>query len=87
VDWVIMLSIPAMLLFAVLDVVYIIAYGFAVAGFVDFLGCLLSGVAAYAAAHFGIWTFRRILSFGGYDWFAYYSWGVAILAFALYLIV
>lgn len=87
VNWILMLSIPAMILLSALDVFYIATAGFAVGGFLDVVFCFLSGIASFAAAYFAILLIRRILSVSGYDWFAYYSWGAAILSFVLYLIV
>lgn len=87
VNWVLVLSIPALMVLSALDIFYIATVGFAVSSFLDVLFSIFSGLASFAAAYFSVWLIRRILSVSGYDWFAYYSWGAAIFAFVLYLIV
>ena len=87
VTWAYLLSIPALALMCVLDVVFIFTSGVGGITFLGVCGYILSALAAYIGAYLSI-TFIRFLSVRtGYTGFAYYCWGTALFAMILYLIV
>ena len=47
----------------------------------------ISGVAAFGGAFFGIQTMRALAANIGFNIFAFYSFGAALLSFVLYLMV
>jgi hypothetical protein len=51
------------------------------------LGYLVSAIAAFIGGHLGVSLMRYLSVHKGYAGFAYYSWGAAMFAFVLYLIV
>ena len=85
-DIALLLCIPAMLALIVLDVYFLIVAGVAVTG-----AWILSGVLAMliaAPTAYLCIVFLRYLSVKiGFSGFAYYSWGVAMLIFILYLTI
>ncbi len=79
-------SVPALAVLLVLDVVGI----FGAVGAVTFFGILkslLAGLAAFGSAWFGIFVMRFLSVRAGFAGFAYYSWGVALFSFILYLTI
>lgn len=85
-DIALLLSIPVLLGLLVFDAYAVITAKLAI-GVVAFLVYLLLGAVAFAAAWAGI-TFMRYLSVkAGFTGFSYYSWGLALFSFILYLMV
>jgi len=84
-NWILVLTIPAMVLFIILDLISMITVGFGSIGFVAILGYLLSACFSFAAALGGIYLMRFLSVHAGYSVFAFYSWGTALLSFILYL--
>lgn len=50
------------------------------------IGDILAFGASFAGSCTGVWLLRRIVSFKDFSVFSFYSWGVAVVAFVLYLI-
>ena len=67
------------------DFISLFTIGFGVVGFGGFLACLLAAAAAFAGTYFGIKIMRTMAVNIGFGIFAYYSIGLAIMAFVLYL--
>ena len=67
------------------DFISLFTVGFGVAGFGGFLCCLLAGAAAFAGTYYGIRIIRALSVNIGYSIFAYYSVGLAVVTFVLYL--
>ena len=86
VNWALMLTLPALILFAVVDIINMFVIGFGGMTFLGFLGYLISAAAAYIAGYFSVLTLRFLADKAGYGAFAYYSWGAALFMFILYLI-
>lgn len=86
-NWIMVLSVPALVLMCFLDLINIFTIGVSIASFVDFLGYLISAMSAFGGAYLGYLLFRFLTSQSNYSVFAYYSWGAALLSFTLYLIV
>lgn len=84
-NWVLILSIPAVVLWIIFDFISIFSVGIGYFSFQVFLGCLLSAVTAFASACLAIYIIRFILQRSDISGFAYYCWGMAMLSFILYL--
>lgn len=85
-NWALLLSVPALLLFTILDLAELFIHGFGVVSLPILIGYIVCAVFAYIGARLGI-AFIRYLTFRtGFTGFAYYSWGMALFAFILYLI-
>jgi len=85
VNWVLVLSIPAMLMLLLFDLITMISGGIGVLSFSILFGYLLASAVAFAGASFGIYILRYFVMHATLSSFAYYSWGVALLSFILYL--
>lgn len=83
-SWSILLSIPALLIMMVFDIIGISA---ANAVPVNFWGCLLSIISAYLGGYLSLTLMRSIISRANLAGFAYYSFGTSLLTFILYMIV
>ena len=84
-NWVILLVIPAMIFAVGGDVLYIFGNGFGVGSFLSILGCLLSGICAFVGGFVGISVLRLLVNNTSIFQFSYYSFGLALLTFMLYL--
>ncbi len=69
----------------VFDVVSLVTAGIGAAGFGAILCCLLAAAAAFAGVFAGIRVMRTMAVNIGFGVFAYYSLGLALLSFILYL--
>ena len=83
--WILVLTIPYICLFLVFDLIVIFQSGFGVVNFVGFLGAFLSGVFAFLSSLAGIYFIRFMLVRSDLSFFAFYSWGAALLSFLLHL--
>ena len=87
VNWALMIAFYTLTASICLDVFAIIAQR----GTVPFLGSLLSYITAAAAAYFsgfmGVKLVKLFTARNNYCGFAYYSWGMALFVFLMYLIV
>ncbi len=85
-NWAIMLSIPALALAIVFDLIGLVFVGGAVFAYSAVGGCLLTCAGAFCGGYLGIRLFQMILNHSGFSGFAYYSFGAAFFSFILYLI-
>lgn len=85
-NWSVLLGIPALIFAVLFDFTSFVSYGIGVHSFGAILGCILSGVAAFAGGYLGIALFKLLLKRSGLSQFAYYSLGAALFSFAIYLI-
>ena len=85
-NWILMLSIPAILLFLGIDIYSLFVFGFDTFTFSVLAGYILSGLGAFFGGYFGVVLVRFLTVRTGFTGFAYYSWGTAIFSFVLYLI-
>ncbi len=86
VNWMLMLSIPALVVLCIFDIVGIVSMGFGIASFVGFLCYLSSAILAFTGAYLAILLLRILAVQTGFGVFAYYSWGAAMFTVVLYLI-
>ena len=82
VHWTLLLSLPALTLLCVFDIIEIFN---SVSAFSFYY--LLSALGAFCGAFGGISLIRSLTAKRGISGFAYYSWGIALLACLLYLVV
>jgi len=85
-NWAILLSLPALVVYAVVDLIMMMIVGFAGLTFLAFLGYIISAAVAFVGGYFGVMLFRFISDRAGFSAFAFYSWGMAMFLFVLYLI-
>lgn len=85
-NWAFLLGIPAIIFAAVYDVVLIFGAGIGALSISVIIGCILSGIGAFAGGYIAISMLVSILNHAGYSPFAYYSIGAALFSFVLYLI-
>lgn len=85
-NWLLVLTLPMLVVFMLFDIIGLFTIGFGMLTFVGFLGCLISGVMAFVGAYLGIRMIRFLTVRPGFAGFAYYSWGAALFSLVLYLI-
>lgn len=87
INWALFLSIPALILMCVIDLIFAFVAGVGPISFVIICGYVLSAAAAYLGAYLSIIFVRFLAVHSGFSGFAYYCWGTALFAMILYLIV
>ncbi|MBE6975751.1 MAG: undecaprenyl-diphosphate phosphatase [Ruminococcaceae bacterium] len=85
-DVALLLSVPALVVLIVWDIILLILAGAAVSGGL-LLGCFLALAAALPTAYLSIIFLRFLAVKVGFSGFAYYNWGAAMFAFILYLTI
>lgn len=86
-NWAFLISIPALLLLMVIDVVQIFAGDVAINFWGSFFTYLLSASAAYLGGLYSIKFMRFLTVRVGFSGFSYYCWGASLFSFLLYLTV
>lgn len=86
VIWALILSVPAMVMLALLDIIAMFTVGIGSITLMVLVGYLLSMVFAFVGAYFGVTFIRMLITRSDYSVFAYYDFGLALLSFVLYLI-
>ncbi|MBQ8358977.1 MAG: undecaprenyl-diphosphate phosphatase, partial [Oscillospiraceae bacterium] len=86
VTWAIMLSVPAMVMFILLDFIAMFTVGIGSITIATLGGYLLSALFAFVGAYFAVSTIKMLITRSDYSGFAYYDFGLALLSFVLYLI-
>lgn len=87
VTWAMLLSVPAMAVWILIDIISMFTVGVGSITLALFAGYLLSMLFAFAGAFVAVSFIRMLISRGDYSGFAFYDFGLALLAFILYLIV
>ncbi len=86
INWIIVLGIPALLVSMASDVVTMFSVGLGIVSFAEFIGCIFAAIMAFIGAYAAIVGMRYLSVNIGFTFFAYYSWGIALLIFVFYLI-
>lgn len=84
VTWALLLSIPALVLLILMELISVLSGGAVLAGFMCYL---FTAAGSFLGAYLGILFVRMLAVRAGFSGYAYYCWGVAIFCFVLYLIV
>lgn len=84
-NWALLVSIPALILLTVIDFIAIFTAVPAIT-LVTIIGYLLAVVAAFVGGYYSIIIMKFLAVKVGFTAFAYYSWGMALFSFVLYLI-
>ncbi len=85
-SWAILLGIPAMLFAVVFDVFGLIAYGAGTITFAVLAGMVLSALTAFCGGYLGIKALKAALNQSRFSGFAYYTIGLVLFTFVLYMI-
>ena len=86
-DCMLLISIPALVILSIMDLIAVIAAGFSTVAIGMLLYCLIAGVASFFSSWIAVLVMKFLSVNTGYSAFAYYNWGLAIFAFILYLMV
>lgn len=86
-DMALLLSIPALVVLILVDLIGMLMAGVAGITGLVLLYCALAGAAAFGSAWIAILIMRFLSVNAGYSAFAYYSWGLGLFSFILYLVV
>lgn len=86
-NWALLLSIPALLVFMVIDILGILSVGIGTISASSILACIAASIAAFLGGYISILLLQFILVRVDLSGFSYYSWGLAMLSFILYLVV
>lgn len=86
VTWALLLSVPAMIVLSLIDLISIFSVGLGSITMVVFAGYMVSAICAFAGAYLAITLLRALISRADYAPFAYYDFGLALFSFVLYLI-
>ncbi len=85
-DLALLLMLPALGIMTILDGAALVASGFAGLSVGVVFGGLLAGAAAFGGALAAISLVRHLAVRSGFSGFAFYSWGMAMFYFMLYLL-
>ena len=85
-NWALMLSIPALIVWILLDFVGIFTIGVGSVSFAVVVGYLLSAAFAFFGTYLAVTLMKILIERTQLSSFAYYSFGIALLSFLLYLI-
>jgi len=85
-DWMLVLSIPALIGVCITDLIVMFTVGVGVFSFILLLQCLLSAFVAYVGAYLAIMLLRYLSARFNLAWFGLYCWGAALFSFILFMI-
>lgn len=86
VNWAILLGIPAALFSFGYNLLLIFTGGIGTITTLMIIGNILAGIGAFCGGYIAISILRLMVAQDDHSYFAYYAFGVAMLAFVLYLI-
>lgn len=85
-NWCLILSVPALLALSLGDIFLMFALGIGSFGFWMLIQCIFSAIFAYFGATMAILLLRYMAVKLGFSWFSYYSWGLAMFSFLLFML-
>ena len=85
-NWALLLSIPALVIISAVDIFLVFTSGIGTFSILVLLSYIAASAAAFGAGLLGIRFLRFIAPRLDFSGFAYYSWGIALFGFLLYLI-
>ena len=85
-DWMLLVSIPALIGLCVADLILMFSVGIGNFTFVMLFRYLVGAFAAYLGAYVSISIMRFMAVKVGFSWFSYYCWGAALFSFILFMI-
>lgn len=85
--WAFLISIPILILMAVIDILKIISGGAIFSFWGNFFSYLISACGAYIAGYYGLKFMRFLAVRIGFSGFAFYCWGASLFSFLLFLMV
>lgn len=85
-SWAMLLSIPALCMLCIFDVIGIAGAAVPVTSFSVIAGYIMATLSAFISAYLWLFFIRTLVSRLNFAGFAYYSWGTALLTIVLYLI-
>jgi len=86
VNWALILSIPALLCWLLIDILSIFS-GIVAPFWRNILFYIISAFSAFLGAHLGIYILQRHVRKTGCSGYAYYCWGAALFALILFLTI
>lgn len=86
-DWLLLLSIPAIILLICVDFVGIFSFAGLSLFWGNLFGYILSAIGAYIGGYLSILVMKFLAERSGFYDFSYYCWGAALISFILYLTV
>lgn len=86
-NWVMLLSLPALICHLIYDVISIFTGGIGALGLFAAIGYALAAFGAFAGAYLSLHMMRTFSRRVGFSGFAYYCWGAALFTFILYLTI
>ena len=86
-NWALILCMPALILLAGINMISIFSAEGRMHITGSFFSYVFSAAGAYLGGYFGITLIKSVSNRTSMAFFAYYSWGAALLSFLLYLIV
>ena len=84
--WALLLSLPALVAYIVVDIIRLFVIGLSGLRFLVFLGYIVSAGMAFVGGYLSVLLLRFVIERRGLSSFAFYSWGMALFVFVLYLI-
>ena len=84
-NWALLVSVPALVIMTIMDFIAIFTAAPAIT-FITVVGYLLAIAASFIGSYYSITIMKFLAVKVGYSAFAYYSWGMALFSFVLYLI-
>ena len=85
--WAMLLSVPALAVLILLDLISIFTVGMGLISLVAVGGYAISMLFSFAGAYLAVHTVRVLIRQSDFSGFAFYDFGLALLSFVLYLIV
>ena len=86
-DWALLLSIPAIILFVGIDFIGIFTFAEINMFWSNILGYILSAIGTYIGGYLAILLMKFLAERNGFYDVSYYCWGASLISFILYLTV